>query len=108
MDQAEILAYYGSFEGCNMQSLRQDYLFAKRRFRRFAGSQPRSHRFPRRPASWDLRFGGKGRHGWSRGKSKGKGYYAGLPFGPSSFAGGMGKGKGKKGKGKDRGRGRGA
>ena len=91
MDHSDLSSYYGSFDGCTEQSLRQEYLFAKRRFRRFTGKQTRDSRFPRRPASWDLRFGGK-----RGGKGKGKGkYYAGFPFGPSSLAGGKGKNKGK-------------
>jgi hypothetical protein len=87
----ELASYYGSFEGCTEQSLRQEYMFAKRRFRRFTNQRSRGSRFPRRPQSWDLRYGGgKGK----RGKGKGK-YYAGFPFGPSSLAGGKGKSKGK-------------
>ena len=97
MSPEEVASYYGSFEGCTEQSLRHEYMFAKRRFRRFTNKRSRFSRFPRRPGSWDLRFGKGGKGGKGRkGKGKGKGYYAGFPFGPSSLAGG----KGKKGKGR--------
>ena len=88
----ELASYYGSFEGCTEQSLRQDYMFAKSRFRRFTNQRSRGSCFPGRPQSWDLRYGGGGKG--KRGKGKGK-YFAGFPFGPSSLAGGKCKSKGK-------------
>ena len=98
----DLASYYGSLHGVTEQELRQDYLFAKRRFRRFTNKGPRRTRFPRRPSSsWGSSGGKGGKFGRSfKGKGTGKGHFAGFPLGPTSLAGGKGfggKNKGRKG-----------
>eukprot|EP00973_Karenia_brevis_P060094 8361806-Karenia_brevis.AAC.1 len=75
--EQELQEYLGEgWENVTLDSLKSEYLFAKRRFRRFSKRGPRRHRFPRK-SSWSYRF-----------RSHGKGV-----VGPPSLAGGKGKGK---------------
>jgi len=88
MTAEELSQYFGECPG-DLDQLREDYLFAKRRYRHFARKAPRHVRFPRRP-NWST-------HSHQRPQRS----YAGLPgqgvIRPSSLAGGKGKGGGKKG-----------
>ena len=76
-----------------MNSLRSEYLFARRRYRFVAGKFPRHRRFPRRKGGFSKGYGkGNGKQSNRCGHSyfgKGKGG-SGPTIGPSSFAGGKG------------------
>ena len=109
MTTAEELEYFGDFQGCTAEQLRGEYLFAKRRFRRFTGRAPRRFRgkgapprFGRRP---EKGAGKKGKGMSSMGKIGGPSYMDVI--GPSSLAGGKGK-AGKRGAAKGGGNPRGA
>ena len=100
MSDAEALEFYGDMSETTADQLYMDYLYAKRRFRKFVGRPPRHHR------------GGKGAKGKgvyprtkgkdvnpfrSFGKGKGK-TYASVPggvLGAQALAGGKGKKSGK-------------
>ena len=63
MAKEEAAHYYGPYgDEETYDSLKEEYLIHKRRFRRFAQRGPRRHRFPRR--AWSMSFKGrKGRKG---------------------------------------------
>jgi len=89
----EMSQYLGEeVEGDTYENLKQEYLYAKRRFRSFGKKNPRRTRFPRK--SWEMPR--KGRFGRGKGYHYGKGASV---VGPFSLAGGKGK-HGKKGGGK--------
>ena len=99
MSTPELQQYLGDMSDVTYDGLKDEYLWAKRRFRNFSKKSSRFKRFPRK--SWSMSMssgkGGKRRKG---GKRKGKGRYHFEPsvINHSSLAGGKnrkGKGKGK-------------
>ena len=104
MSQGELQQYLGDMTNVTYESLKGEYLWAKRRFRSFGQKSIRFTRFPRK--SWSLSMSSRkgGKRKGRKGKSRGKGRYHFEPsvINHSSLAGGKGgkrKGKGK-GKGK--------
>jgi len=79
--QEELQEYYGDLSTMNdYETLKHEYLFAKRRFRRFADRYSRRSRFPR--TNWSLRMPAH---------QKGRNYFGkGSVVNPGSLAGGKG------------------
>ena len=76
LTEQEQEAYYGDLSTATYPELRQDYLLARRRFRKYTGRAPRHVRRPRHP------FGhGRGSSGYSGGFGRGFGRGSGKGFG---------------------------
>ena len=96
MTEEEWSHFVGDMSDTTVESLRQEYLFARRRFR--AAAERPARRFRKGKGKGRAKGGGKrSKNPFSTGRA-----YSVDPFGPSSLAGGKGKNKGKKGKGDGR------
>ena len=103
MSQPELQQYLGDMTDVTYDGLRDEYLWAKRRFRQFGQKSSRRSRFPRKSWSMSNRKGGRRKGGKGRSKGKGRYHFEPSVINSSSLAGGKGgkgKGKGKSQKGK--------
>ena len=99
LTEEEMYEFYGDLQNATVDQLRNEYLFAKRRFRHFAGRPPRRDRWQQKGGKSGGKGGGfrkGGKYDGGMGKNSGSGKsYMGDIIGPASLAGGKGKGKGK-------------